>query len=92
MPSYMFVWDFIALDERRDQRLGADSARLAQIIEDYDAGLGELLAALTDKQPARQHQHPLHARPRQGRHATSRSSLGDRTGGVDGRRAAGRAW
>jgi arylsulfatase A-like enzyme len=49
MPSFMFVWDFVALDEDVTSMYGADGAQLAQIIEDYDAGLGELIAALTDK-------------------------------------------
>ena len=70
VPAVMFVWDFIALDDDPTSRLRRRRRRRSpQIIEDYDAGLGELLAALADKRPARQHQHPLHARPRQGRHA-----------------------
>ncbi|HMF44465.1 MAG TPA: alkaline phosphatase family protein [Polyangia bacterium] len=46
-PAYMFVWDFIALDGPNAAAPGTDSAEVAGIIEDYDAGLGELLAALT---------------------------------------------
>jgi hypothetical protein len=49
MPAFMFVWDFVALDDDVTSVYGADGAQLAQIIEDYDAGLGELIAALTDK-------------------------------------------
>jgi hypothetical protein len=49
MPAFMFVWDFVALDDDVTSVYGADGAQIAQIIEDYDAGLGELLAALTDK-------------------------------------------
>jgi hypothetical protein len=49
MPAYMFVWDFIALDGDPTSRFGASGATLSAIIADYDAGLGELLAALTDK-------------------------------------------
>jgi len=45
VPAYMFVWDFIALDGAAE----TDSADVARIIEDYDAGLGELLAALDDR-------------------------------------------
>ncbi|HXJ23690.1 MAG TPA: alkaline phosphatase family protein [Polyangia bacterium] len=49
MPAFMFVWDFIALDDDPTSMYGADGPQLAQIIEDYDGGLGELLAALDDK-------------------------------------------
>ena len=49
MPAYLFVWDFIALDGDPTAALGADGAGVAAIIEDYDAGLGELLQALSDK-------------------------------------------
>jgi len=49
VPAYMFVWDFIALDGPNAAAPGTDSAEVAAIIEDYDAGLGELLAALTER-------------------------------------------
>lgn len=49
VPAYMFVWDFIALDGAAAAAPGTDSAEVAAIIDDYDAGLGELLAALTDR-------------------------------------------
>jgi hypothetical protein len=49
MPAYMFVWDFIALDDDPTSTYGADGPALAQIIEDYDGGLGELLSALADQ-------------------------------------------
>ena len=49
MPAFMFVWDFVALDDDPTTQYGADGAQIAQIIEDYDAGLGELIAALTDQ-------------------------------------------
>jgi hypothetical protein len=49
MPAFMFVWDFIALDDDPTSTYGADGAALAQIIEDYDGGLGELLSALDDQ-------------------------------------------
>jgi arylsulfatase A-like enzyme len=48
MPAFMFVWDFIALDEDPTSS-GANSDALVKIVEDYDAGLGEILAALDDK-------------------------------------------
>jgi hypothetical protein len=49
LPTTMFVWDFIALAEDPTSTFGADGAALAAIIDDYDAGLGELLTALSDK-------------------------------------------
>ncbi|HEY4393691.1 MAG TPA: alkaline phosphatase family protein [Polyangia bacterium] len=49
LPSFMFVWDFIALDDDPTSMYGADGPQIAQIIEDYDGGLGELLAALDAK-------------------------------------------
>jgi len=49
MPAYMFVWDFVALDDDPTSVSGADGPGLIAIIEDYDAALGDLLAALTDK-------------------------------------------
>ena len=49
MPAFMFVWDFVALDDDPTSLYGADGPQIAQIIEDYDGGLGELIAALTDK-------------------------------------------
>jgi Type I phosphodiesterase / nucleotide pyrophosphatase len=49
MPAFMFVWDFIALDDDPTSMYGADGAQIVQIIEDYDGGLGELLTALDAK-------------------------------------------
>lgn len=49
MPSYMFVWDFVALDDDPTSVSGADGPGLIAVIEDYDAALGDLLAALTEK-------------------------------------------
>jgi arylsulfatase A-like enzyme len=49
MPNYLFVWDFLALDDDPTSSFGADGAELAAIVEDYDAGIGELLAALDDE-------------------------------------------
>jgi hypothetical protein len=50
MPSFLFVWDFLGLDEDPTSTYGADGPQLAQIIDDYDAGLGQLLAALDEKE------------------------------------------
>jgi hypothetical protein len=49
MPNYLFVWDFLALDDDPTSSFGADGPQLAAIVEDYDAGIGALLAALDDK-------------------------------------------
>ena len=49
MPATMFVWDFVALDDDPTSMYGADGPQIAQIIEDYDGGLGELLDALDAK-------------------------------------------
>jgi arylsulfatase A-like enzyme len=49
MPAFMFVWDFLALDDDPTSTYGADGPQLAQIIADYDAGIGELLSALDAK-------------------------------------------
>ncbi|HSS39247.1 MAG TPA: alkaline phosphatase family protein, partial [Polyangia bacterium] len=49
MPSFMFVWDFLALDDDPTSTYGADGPQVAQIIEQYDAALGLLLGALDDK-------------------------------------------
>lgn len=49
MPGYMFVWDFLALDGNPTDVSGADGPSLIAAVEDYDAALGDLLAALTEK-------------------------------------------
>jgi arylsulfatase A-like enzyme len=49
LPAFMFVWDFLALDDDPTSTYGADSAQIAQIIEEYDAGLGQLLDAIDAK-------------------------------------------
>jgi hypothetical protein len=49
MPGYMFVWDFLALDGDPTDVSGADGPGLIAAVEDYDAALGDLLAALTEK-------------------------------------------
>jgi hypothetical protein len=49
MPAFMFIWDFIALDSDPTAAFGADGAAIIKIVEDYDAAMGDLLAALQDK-------------------------------------------
>ncbi len=48
LPRFMFVWDFIALDDNPTNTYGADGAQLQKVIEDYDSGMGEVLAALEE--------------------------------------------
>ena len=45
----MFVWDFVALDDDATASTAPTEPQIAQIVEDYDAGLGELLAALATR-------------------------------------------
>ena len=49
LPKYMFVWDFIALDNDPTSEYGADGPQIQKIIEDYDDGLGDILTALKNK-------------------------------------------
>ncbi len=49
LPAFMFVWDFVALDDDPTSMYGADGPQIAQIIGDYDGGLGELLDAIDAK-------------------------------------------
>jgi hypothetical protein len=49
MPAYMFVWGFIALEGDPTSESGASGPDLVRVIEEYDAGLGDLLAALDEK-------------------------------------------
>ena len=49
MPAYMFIWDFIALDDDPTSSYGADGNAIVKVVEEYDAALGDLLAALQEK-------------------------------------------
>jgi hypothetical protein len=49
LPDFMFIWDFIAVDGDPTATYGATGDAIVKIVEDYDAGLGELLSALKDK-------------------------------------------
>ena len=49
MPAFMFIWDFLALDSDPTSASGADGPGVVAAVEEYDAALGELLAALSDK-------------------------------------------
>lgn len=49
IPRYMFLWDFIALDDDPTSTYGADGPALQKVIEDYDDALGLVLKALKDK-------------------------------------------
>lgn len=48
LPSYMFIWDFIAIDDDPTSSYGADSSAIVQVVEEYDAALGDVLAALRE--------------------------------------------
>jgi arylsulfatase A-like enzyme len=49
MPNYMFIWDFIAVDDDPTSTYGADGNAIVQVVEEYDAALGDVLAALREK-------------------------------------------
>ncbi len=49
MPAYMFIWDFIAVDDDPTSIYGADGDAIIQVVEEYDAALGDVLAALEEK-------------------------------------------
>jgi arylsulfatase A-like enzyme len=49
VPDFMFLWDFLALDEDPTSSSGASGPGIKQLIEDYDAGIGDLLSALEDQ-------------------------------------------
>jgi hypothetical protein len=49
MPDYMFIWDFIAVDDDPTSTYGADGNAIVQVVEEYDAALGDVLAALQEK-------------------------------------------
>ncbi len=49
LPSYMFIWDFIAIDDDPTSSYGADGNAIVQVVEEYDAALGDVLAALQEK-------------------------------------------
>jgi len=49
LPDFMFVWDFIAIDGDPTATYGASGSAIVKIVEDFDQGLGDLLAALREK-------------------------------------------
>jgi len=46
IPGFMFVWDFLALDDDPTSRTGAGGPDIVRSVEDYDAAIGALLGAL----------------------------------------------
>ena len=48
LPDYMFVWDFLALDDNPTSVSGASGADIVKAVEQYDAALGDLLSALDE--------------------------------------------
>jgi len=49
IPAFMFIWDFLALDDDPTSLSGASGADVIKSIEQYDAAIGDLLAALGDR-------------------------------------------
>ena len=49
IPPYMFVWDFLALDDDPTSTSGASGPDIIKSIEQYDAAIGDLLAALDER-------------------------------------------
>jgi arylsulfatase A-like enzyme len=48
IPDYMFVWDFLALDDDPTSVSGASGPDIIKSVEQYDAAIGDLLSALTE--------------------------------------------
>jgi arylsulfatase A-like enzyme len=46
IPGYIFIWDFLALDDDPTSQSGASGPGVVKSVEAYDAAIGELLAAL----------------------------------------------
>ena len=46
IPGFMFIWDFLALDDDPTSQSGANGPGIVQSVEQYDAAIGDLLAAL----------------------------------------------
>jgi arylsulfatase A-like enzyme len=46
IPDYIFIWDFLALDDDPTSQSGASGPGVVKSVEEYDAAIGELLAAL----------------------------------------------
>jgi hypothetical protein len=49
IPQYLFVWDFLALDDDATSTSGASGPDLVTAVEDYDAAIGKLLEALGNR-------------------------------------------
>jgi hypothetical protein len=49
IPQYLFVWDFLALDDDATSTSGASGPDLVAAVEDYDAAIGKLLEALANR-------------------------------------------
>ena len=46
IPGFMFIWDFLALDDDPTSKSGANGPDIVKSVEAYDAAIGSLLAAL----------------------------------------------
>ena len=89
MPAFMFVWDFLALDDDPTSTYGADGPADRADHRGLRRRPGRAARRARRQGADRQHQHPLHARPRQGRHP--QPGRARNAGGRHGRRAAGGA-
>jgi hypothetical protein len=49
IPPYLFVWDFLALDDDATSASGASGPGVVASVEAYDAAIGDLLAALGER-------------------------------------------
>ena len=49
IPGFMFIWDFLALDDDPTSQSGANGPGIVKSVEQYDAAIGELLSALDNK-------------------------------------------
>src|SRR3954463_8018038 len=49
MPDFMFIRGFIAVDDDPTSTYGADGNAIVQVVEEYDAALGDVLAALREQ-------------------------------------------
>ena len=89
MPAFMFVWDFVALDDDPTSMYGADGPAARADHRGLRRRPRRAARRARRQEAARQHQHPLHARSRQGRHPQPGRA---RHAGGRSRRPAGARW
>ena len=49
VPPFLFIWDFLALDDDPTSASGASGVDIVKSVEQYDAAIGDLLAALGER-------------------------------------------